>query len=482
MSIRLMIACFFLFSGPSSHADDWLTDPDAAAHRATTEERDLFLLFTGTAWCGSCIDFEAKILSQPEFWAGTTDLVRVKLEYPGREDQLKPDRREAYIAWRDRYGIRAYPTVILADPTGRPYAVTGFEDKEDNPARFVARIKRLLPVHARRDAALARASRATGLEKAQALSDALTAVRDASDPELARFHGEMVVRFYRPEIDEVIALDPANLAGLRDRYETLLASADELFRYSRFIKEVFRVSQEHGPQVALARFETEMAQAPSAEYRARLLPSKINLLDEAGKRAEALAVAEELAADTTRTAADRQAYALQAVRELVMLDRIDAANARCDQLVAAAAGDRREVYRVLRSKANLLSHSRFEGSIEAFEAARALCDPGTQEWLNVEVPRLRLLRAHNRFVEALTGFDAVLAQPRLDPIDRAVCLADRALTLTRAGRREEALKAADLADAAWPPLNLTDQSTTIDFIQGMIATARRDPAQVQPRP
>ena len=213
-----------------------------------------------------------------------------------------------------------------------------------------------------------------------------------------------------------------------------------------------------------------------------MIPIKLNYLDQAGRYQDALIVAEELAADTTRPAADRQAFAFQVARQLIMLDRVDDANVTYDRLVAAAGADRHEAYRVIRNKANLITHRRFEEGLRAFEAARALCDPGTQEWLNVEIPRLRLLRTRGRFDEALTGFDAVLALPQLDPIDRAVCLGDQALTLAKMGRRSEATRAADAADAAWPGLNPADQSTTIDFIRGMIEAARRDFGAVPARP
>lgn len=477
---RLFLSSLLILGAvATTRAGDWQTDPDAAARLAATERSDLFLLFTGTAWCGVCVQFEAQVLGKSEFLAGTTGFVRVKLEYPGNEDQLPRERRDPYIAWRDRHGIRVYPTVILADPDGLPYAITGF-DNELDPADFVRKVDRLRPIRDRRDAALATASKTTGIGKAQALDDALTAIRGASDPSLAAYHGEMVVRFYRTQIDEVIALDPANAAGLRDRYRDLLGTHDEQTRLTQLTDRLTRVVKDQGSQAALTLFDAEMAQAPSTDFRSKLIISKLYLLESAKKFEDARALAEELATDATRVPWERRNLRLRAAYELMQLDRIDEAVNVYDQLIAEAGSDRAAAYRIARNKGNVLISRRPADAIQALADASLLVNRDSMDWLDVVVPRARILARVGRYDEAIAILNDTLTIPSLSDVVRTVILAQKASALAKAGRRDEALVVAAQAEAALPGLGAPENQETVDFIRSMLRVAHG--ANAAPKP
>jgi len=458
---------------------DRLTDPDLAGRVASTERKDLFLLFTGTAWCGACIKFEAQVLSQPEFIAGTSDFVRVKLEFPGSEDQFPPDRRERDIACRDLHGIRAYPTVILSDPDGRPYALTGFDD-ELHPDPFIRKPDKLRPVRDRRDAALNRADRSQGMEKARALDEALTAIRGASDPSLVDIEGELVVRFDRAQIEEVIALDPDNAAGLRDRYRALLATDDEQTRLNQLNNRLTQVVKEQGVEAALALFDAEMARVPSSEFRSKLIISKLYLLESAKKFEEARALAEELAADLNRPLTERNGLRLRSAYDLLQLDRVAEASVIYNDLIAQAVGDLHRVIYLYSIKATACSIQAPEEAIKAWEKARSLAPAGSQDWLDAEVPRLRTLRRMGRLEDSLRGFDDVLAIPSLPELERTVCRADKALTLSKLGRRDDALTLAAEVEAALSRFDQPENASTTQFIRSMLEAARRGSVPSKP--
>jgi hypothetical protein len=104
----------------------------------------------------------------------------VKLEFPKSDEELPPQQRKDFTAWRERYGIREFPTVHLADATGRPYAVTcpiGLGD-EDN-GRHLGKLR---AAHDRRDTALSNASKAQGVETARLLDAALFAMAPLYGP------------------------------------------------------------------------------------------------------------------------------------------------------------------------------------------------------------------------------------------------------------------------------------------------------------
>ncbi len=150
-----LVGLLFFHVGRAEAGDKWLTHLDDAARLAVKEGKDLFILFTGTAWCDPCVQFEINVLSRPEFLDNTEPFILVKLEFPKSDEELPPQQRKDFTAWRERYGIRAFPTVLLADATGRPYAVTGhigFGAKE-----FGRHMGRLREARDRRDTALSKA-------------------------------------------------------------------------------------------------------------------------------------------------------------------------------------------------------------------------------------------------------------------------------------------------------------------------------------
>jgi tetratricopeptide (TPR) repeat protein len=69
-----------LYIGRAEAGDKWLTRLDEAERLAVKDGKDLFVLFTGTAWCGPCIQFESNVLSRPEFvrWLDT-EVFRARL-------------------------------------------------------------------------------------------------------------------------------------------------------------------------------------------------------------------------------------------------------------------------------------------------------------------------------------------------------------------------------------------------------------------
>ena len=200
--------------------EKWVSHLDEAKRLAEASGKDLLILFTGTEWCKPCLEFERVVLTQPDFTRTSEPFVLAKLEFPVCDEKLPQDRAKDLIAWRGRYGIRVFPTVLLANATGRPYAVTGYAGLK--ASEYMRHVDRLRRVREQRDAAFLRAANARGLEKARFLNEALSVLSDAFDKSYTEKQGDMLVRFYRPQIDQILALDSTNDAGLRDKYAALL--------------------------------------------------------------------------------------------------------------------------------------------------------------------------------------------------------------------------------------------------------------------
>ena len=127
---------------------------------------------------------------------------------------------------RDAYRVRGFPTVVLTDAAGRPFGLNGYQPL--GPREYGDQILGIDAVHEENLAAVKGADALAGEEKARALARAI--------PDLP---GALVARFYRPEMEAVLAADPEDALKLAGPFRKLLAEAD----YSREIQQLARQSK-----------------------------------------------------------------------------------------------------------------------------------------------------------------------------------------------------------------------------------------------
>lgn len=206
--------CFLVFS---AHAE-WSTDYAASQEQAQAGEKDLLLFFTGSDWCVWCVKLEKEVFQDAGFLAAADQrFSRVMLDYPNKTPQPEPLKQQN-ARLLERYGIKAYPTVLLTDAAGTPYASTAYQP--GGPEAYLEHLETLARVRVLRDEHLAAAEQANGLEKARHLHAALQAVGE-----------KLALSFYGPTIDRICELDADNQAGLREHYTTLRRGHDLAERY-----------------------------------------------------------------------------------------------------------------------------------------------------------------------------------------------------------------------------------------------------------
>jgi tetratricopeptide (TPR) repeat protein len=462
------------WAGRAEAGGNWLTRLDEAGRLASASGKDLFILFTGTEWCAACIAFEDAVLSRPEFARGTEPFVLVKLEFPKSDEELPPGQREDFIAWRDRYGIRAFPTVLLADANGRPYAVTGHVGLE--AGEYTRHLGKLREARERRDAALSRSLTARGVEKAGHLDSALSAMESAIDGSFTEKQGDILARFYRAEIDQIIGLDPMNAAGLREKYRGLLGSEAERGRVAQIHARFAAAMKGRGAKAALELVDEELGRARSAELRNQLQTTRLTYLEWGDRHEEALAYATKLTEDDSYSPEERRRIRSRIAYNLKQLGRIDEAAAVYDRLIAEVTGDRAAGWGFLRDKALVLTGAdRPAEALEAWEASRRFVEPGTDSWLDTEVFRARLLARLGRTFEAVAGLDSALNVKSPTTLVRANLLAEKAMVLSKAGRRKEALAVAEQSEELLTSIEANgDNGAVTKFIRYKLQTARGD--------
>jgi protein disulfide-isomerase len=113
----------------------------AALGRAKSENRKVFLFFTGSDWCGWCMRLDKEILTTAEFINyATSDLILVKLDFP-RRTQLPATLASQNQKLAQRYAVRGYPTVVVLNSEGQAVQRMGYQ--EGGPGPYIERLRKL---------------------------------------------------------------------------------------------------------------------------------------------------------------------------------------------------------------------------------------------------------------------------------------------------------------------------------------------------
>ena len=190
------IAAIVLSSGFLTQAQaklEWLTDFEAGKKAAEESGKSLLVDFTGSDWCHWCIQLDKEVFSQPAFEAVSEDYILVALDFPQGEDLITPEQRAKNEALAQDLSVGGFPTVILFDAQGRPYARTGYQ--EGGPEAYLAHL-----------ALISKPWKDLQSAEGEARQGALLAF-------LQTLPGEEVEASYPNEMEELIALDPEDKSG-----------------------------------------------------------------------------------------------------------------------------------------------------------------------------------------------------------------------------------------------------------------------------
>ncbi len=98
----------------------WLTNLDAAKAQAKSQNKPIYLLFTGTEWCPWCMKMEKEVYAKPAFWTSFQDkFVFVKIDI-GR----KQTDEQSHLM--DAYGVMGVPTALILNADGQEVGRLGY--------------------------------------------------------------------------------------------------------------------------------------------------------------------------------------------------------------------------------------------------------------------------------------------------------------------------------------------------------------------
>jgi thioredoxin-related protein len=236
--IKLCVAMLALHT--SGHVlaggEGWLTDIDAAKKSANESKKDLLIDFTGSDWCGWCIKLNDEVFKHDAFKTGVKDsFVLVEIDFPREKGKLPEDARKRNTELGEKYAVQGYPTILLCDAEGKPYAAIGYE--EGGPEKYVSHLNELRKNKSKRDEAFAKAAKASGVEKAKVLIAALDAMK-VDEKVVANFYGDIAA--------QIRAADPKDETGFAKKAE----SGKRIEEFQNSLQE-FGAKRDHEGALAL---------------------------------------------------------------------------------------------------------------------------------------------------------------------------------------------------------------------------------------
>jgi thioredoxin-related protein len=259
--------------------EGWLTDFDAAKKSASESKKDLLIDFTGSDWCGWCIKLNDEVFKHDAFKAGVKDsFVLVEVDFPRDKAKLSDEARKKNTELGEKYAVQGYPTILLCDAEGRPYAATGYQ--KGGPEKYVEHLNGLRANKTKRDEAFAKAEKSEGVEKAKALVDALAAMK---------LEEKVVENFYGDIAERIRAADPKDASGFAKKAD----SAKRLEAFQESLQE-FGAKRDHEGALALVD-KTLKEGGFELEASVQLMMTRSAILASSGKFDEALKSVDEAA-------------------------------------------------------------------------------------------------------------------------------------------------------------------------------------------
>jgi hypothetical protein len=210
----------------------------------------------------------------------------LEVDFPNNKEQsdkVKQQNEKLSKAFR----VQAFPTLMLCDAEGRPYAEAGFPD-EMEPESMLKVLDEQKEVRVQRDAAFAKAEKAVGVEKAKLLLGALGLVPAATVPSA-----------YGKTIDEIAKLYPDDKAGFVKKAKVQQALAGLEAKFAELMGA-------EKPDEAIKCIDSFVAEhKPEGEAKQKALLFKVFGLASKENFKDAIQVADEIVKidDKTETAA-----------------------------------------------------------------------------------------------------------------------------------------------------------------------------------
>ncbi|MBQ3526532.1 MAG: thioredoxin family protein [Akkermansia sp.] len=182
-----------------TYANDWLTDLDEAKAKARAENKAILVDFTGSDWCGWCVQLRTTILDTEAFRSYAADkFVLLEVDVPKNIKKIGKKQHARNREIVRKYNISIYPSLLVLNANGE--VLGGMIGGRDTLKSVIAPLDEAL----QNEQKAAAARKLSGTERAQALM----AIYSALPPTLKDY--------FRSMRDEIAQYDPDNTTGIHN--------------------------------------------------------------------------------------------------------------------------------------------------------------------------------------------------------------------------------------------------------------------------
>ena len=242
-----------------------------ASKLAAEKKKDVMVVLSGASWNKQSEKFEKEILGAEAFKKDAEKLfAKVTLDFP--REREKTDKW--LLEFQMKYKVRQMPSVVLLDPSGRPFGYAGLS--RGGPEGFWKQMNEMVALRIKRDELFAKGRSLEGLERAKLLVEGLELLPS-----------QVVRDFYVLEMADIAKADPEGETGFIAKVEKEEALKREQIYYQALFRE-----KKYDEIIKAA---TKAAQEASGEDSQRLSLYKIQALatlekyDEAKNAIDAMA-------------------------------------------------------------------------------------------------------------------------------------------------------------------------------------------------
>ena len=217
--ILSMIISLALFAGyASAGGEGWISDFEAAKKQAAKENKDILIDFTGSDWCGWCIKLRDEVFSKEHFKTeAPKKFVLLEIDFPRDKSKLTEKVIKQNDIMAKEFDIKGYPTIILANAKGEPYASTGYQ--EGGPEKYIEHLNNFHSQNAAFKKLIDQAEKVkTKAEKATLIDKAISLLGESD-----------ISKYYSKYPEMIIELDADNSLKLKNKY-LLRKELPELFK------------------------------------------------------------------------------------------------------------------------------------------------------------------------------------------------------------------------------------------------------------
>ncbi|MCI0333605.1 MAG: thioredoxin family protein [Planctomycetes bacterium] len=392
-----------------------MRDFNEAKRAAETARKDLVVVFTGRGWCQPCELLDQYVFQDQKFVRTTAeDFIFVELDFTFADTPEEKVREAKYGQLKDKYLAGGYPTMVLMDSRGVPFATIVGYSTDVTPDKMAEKLDNAQAAKKQRDSRFQNAkTSADRLERIMQLHAGIQAVAPLFGS-LEEHGDDAVLKFYGKQVDEILDSSDEAAKDIRSFYVDRRKARDK-WREDRAteklrdkkVLEFVAAKDYHG---AIDYLESILPENADEELYWRLQLKRQELLEASGDHEQALNNARKLLNSPDIPELTRESVLDSEARCLVSLKRGQEVIVHYDRRIEASAADSKRKLKLLYRKAQSLDQLGISPeTIDAWKAHRDFAEPRTNEWLTGTVFLARALKRSGENDQAVSLFNQILA-------------------------------------------------------------------------